>query len=608
MIGRLKPGVTEIEAKANLDVIASRLADAYPREARKTAVQLQPAMRWMYIPITPAVLAFISPILLLFVLVLVISCTNVANLLLARGIMRQPEIGVRLTLGASRGRMVRQLLTENLLLCALGGTAGLALAFWTMQLLRPLVLSYLPPDWGFLVRMWEFLKLAPDLRVLVCIIALVLIAGIAAGLAPALHASRANVISTLKAEGSAFGRPLTVSRLRNFLVIAQVAVCLVLLGVAAVFMRNMVRARNIDLGFQPKSVIEIGLGQETRPRDPTQWATWMRQNADKLKELPSVAGASAAMGSIIRPAQCIVKAESDAGGPTTLNNVSTVLITSGFLSTHQIPLRLGRGFDDQEVKQVAPLAIVSESLARRLWPDDNPIGKTIGIRDPTPDARFGTSAATGVTFRDHTVIGVTGNLQNDVWNREQWWVFVPLQAATGMMSVTVRLYSKSPMALPAVIAAAEKVGIRIVDTRPMAAWFDEKILPLLGLSALTGILGGLALLMASVGLYGVMAFAVNSRAREIGIRVALGATGRRVMALFIRQGLRSVGIGVAIGLVGCALFSLLLTKIEFGLGSTFDLPAFALSALLLASVAMFACWLPARRATKVDPMIALRCE
>ncbi|MEO5960567.1 MAG: ADOP family duplicated permease, partial [Opitutaceae bacterium] len=605
LVGRLKPGVTSREAKADLDVIAQRRAQVNAKGRVKTAVELKPALRFLYIPLNPMTLAVLSPVLLGFAMVLMIACTNVTNLLLARGVTRQQEIGVRLTLGASRGRIIRQLLTENLLLCILGAAAGLVLALWTLQMLRPLVLSFVPAEFAPLTETFEALKLGVDGRVIGCTAALATIAALAAGLAPAVHASRANLISTLKDEGSAFGRRLRHSGLRSFLIVSQVAVCLVLLSCCGLLVRSLWRVQDQALGFAPERVLDVEVSWPG-PRTAAVKRAWAREFATRVRALPGVAGVAFSQGGPLQGwggMQRAIKDPAARAANAPLREVNHCRVSAGFFETFKIELR-GRGFTPQEEADPhARVAVISEFIARQLWPGADALGRTIAVAE----------AANSDAYVEYRVVGVA----HDVGDRWEGWqgafAYLPLATSDGA-GMFLRLADGVVAPPPVIMDFAVEAGVTVEFNRRIAKRAQERLLPFQGMAALSGALGGLALLMAAAGLYGVMAFSVTQRTREIGIRMALGAQAANIVRLFLRQGMRLVAIGAAIGLGGTILALLAFTKFWFGFGgmeagneireAALDPIAYAAVTLLLATVALVACWLPARRATKFDPMVA----
>lgn len=611
LVGRLQPGLGSREAKADLDVIAQRRAQAAVKGTVKTAVELKPAMRFIYIPLNAMTLGLLSPVLLGFAMVLMIACTNVTNLLLARGVTRQQEIGVRLTLGASRGRIIRQLLTENLLLCFFGATAGLLLAVWTLQMLRPVMLSFMPAEFASLTEIGAALKLGIDHRVIGCTAALATIAALAAGLAPAVHASRANLISTLKDEGSAFGRRLSHSRLRSFLVVSQVAICLVLLSCCGLLVRTLWRVQGEALGFAPERVVDVEMPWSVA-RPAAAKMAWAREFATRVRALPGVESVALSQGGPMQGWGGMMRAIKDPavrGAYAPRTEVSHCCVSAAFFETFGIALR-GRSFTpEEEADPNARVAVISEFIARQFWPGADPLGHAIAVAE----------GAKSDSYVEYRVVGVA----HDVGNRWDGWVgafaYLPLgRGAAANSTLFLRLADGVPAPPPAMTDLAAEAGVKLEFSRRVALRSQERLLPVQAMAALSGALGGLALLLAAAGLYGVMAFSVTQRTREIGVRMALGAEVTNIVRLFLRQGMRLVAIGAAIGLGGTILALLALTKFWFGFGemevgnqireAALDPVAYVAVTLLLAMVALLACWLPARRATKVDPMVALRCE
>lgn len=610
LVGRMQASASLAQVKSDLELIARRRAQAEPHEGAKTSVELAPGLKWFDLPLTPETLAALAPVLLGFGLVLMIACTNVTNLLLARGVTRHQEIGVRLTLGANRGRVIRQLLTENFLLCGLGSVAGLALAMWTMQLARPLVLSFLPPDWAPLTEMWQVLWLGVDARVVACAAVLTLVATVAAGLAPALHATRTNLVSALKDEGSVFGRRLASSRLRNLLVVAQVAVCLMLLSCAGLLGRNFWRARSASLGFEARETLSVSFKPTALPTNPAARAVWMREATATLDALPGVAGATLAhggpfLGALRGTVRPMVGSSAGAERPLAYG-----LVAGNFFRTFGIPLQQGRAFTAADEAQGTSVAIVSETAARRFWPGENPLGKTLAIdRAEQTSRQPGTSPASAGQHGDYVVVGVVRDVRDGFWNPDRSFVYLPLAPdLAGGYELFLRPRDAAAGTVAAVAQAASRAGLPVELHRRLGVRLEEEILPFLALGALSAALGGLALLLAMIGLYGVMAFSVRQRTREIGIRIALGASAQRVVGLFLGEGMKLVALGLLVGSGASAALLLLLSRIWVALGSQFDVVALAGATLLLAAIAWLACWLSARPATRVEPIVALRCE
>lgn len=609
LVGRLKPGITEAQAKADLDPIMAARAKEFPGDEAKTSVRLERGLRFISFTRTPQGLAALGMLFLGFGLVLVIACTNVANLLLARGVSRQAEIGVRLTLGASRGRIVRQLLTENFLICGLGAILGLGLATWTLQLLLPLIVSRLPVDWALETRNLPFFDTTPDLRVFGFTALLTIGASLVAGLLPAWHSASTNLIAAVHNQGTAFGRRITPSRLRQILVISQVAVCLMLLSCAGVLARNFFVLKKVDVGFDAHAVFGVNLLPNAAIADRN---IAFRQAFDLVRTLPGVAASAVADTAPLleggaRPRIRAVNAATGTAG----DEVTASFITDGFFDTFRIPLRQGRTFREAELTAGSRVVIVSEALARRMWPGQNAVGQVLAVHEAPWSPRERPAPADA--FRECTVIGVARDVMISMMqarqdNRQLLYLPMLMENPLRRGQVFIRARSDSPAALAEIVRMAEAGGLGLQFTGRHSEYIAQFVLPFYGLSVLSGALGVLALSMAAVGLYGLMTFSVSQRVREIGIRMALGATAERVVALFVRQGLRLVALGLAFGLIGGGLCALALSKIFFGFINAFDPAAFGAVTGLFALIAWFACWLPARRATKVDPMIALRAE
>jgi macrolide transport system ATP-binding/permease protein len=601
LIGRLKPDVTEAQAKADLDLIAGQWSVEFPTEDAKVSVQLERGLRFLPLMPNAGAARFIGFVVFSFGLVLVIACTNVANLLLARGISRQAEIGVRLMLGASRGRIVRQLLTENLLLCGLGAVLGLALAVWTLQILLPVIVSRLPVEWALEARQLAFFETTPDARVLGFTALLTVGAALTAGLFPAWHASGAGLFVVMRNGGSAFG--LTPSRLRHLLVIGQVAISLTLLSCAGVLGRNLLAQRQAEVGFDAHAVFEVALRSSTVMADR---GAAFRQAIEAVQDLPGVAAIAVASPAPfqfytqtqVRPASA---APDDKG-----ERVLASFISEGFFDTFRIPVQRGRTFRDPDLHVDSRAVMVSETLARQLWPGQEPVGQTLAVSE-TSWATRERPAPIGA-FRECEVIGVARDIKMEVAEGRPQLVYLPFPREHSDAPVFVRPHVISAAALTEIERAANVAGVELHVGRRHSFWVEFFMLPYYALAVVSAALGGLALLMASVGLYGLMSFAVHQRVTEIGVRMALGATTREVVALFIRQGMGLVAIGLALGLIGSGLFLLALSRVLHGFVDAFDPVAFGVVTLLFGLIALFACWLPSRRVAKVDPMVALRAE
>ncbi len=603
LIGRLKPGITEVQAKADLDLIASVRAAEFPGDNAKLSVYLERGLRFLNLTKTPEGTRVVGLVLFSFALVLMVACTNVANLLLARGVSRRAEIGIRLSLGASRGRIVRQLLTENLLLCGLGAVLGLGLAVWTLQLLLRVVVSRLPVEWAMETRHLAFFAATPDLRVLGFTGLLTVGATLVVGLLPAWHASGANLYANARRDGSAVG--LTPSRLRPLLVIGQVAVSLTLLSCAGVLVRNLLDRQKAEVGFAADAVFDVDLRPTAANADRN---AAFRQALETVRAIPGVAASAAASAAPfhgyrltrIRP----VGATAGAAG----ESVRTSSVSDGFFDAFGIPLQRGRTFRDVELHSASRAVVVSESLARQMWPGQDPVGRTLGVSEESWASRE--RPAPQEAYRECEVIGVVRDTMMHSMrdgNRQMLYLPFPHNTSDGAFVFVRPRYVSAP-ALIEIVRAARAGGVELQFGRRHSFWVDFFAMPFYAFAVAGASLGALALGMASVGLHGLMSFAVNQRVREIGVRMALGATTRGVVTLFVRQGMRLVAVGLALGLVGSAIFTLAMSRILHGFLDTIDPLAFGGVTLLFAGIALFACWLPARRATRIDPVVALRAE
>jgi predicted permease len=619
LIGRMRAGVRPMQASADLSVIAERLAQLYPQERRAAWVDVTPGMRLTDITMNPQFTLAMSPVLIGFALVLVIACLNVANLLLARGIARQHEIGVRLVLGAGRGRLVRQLFVENLLLCVLGAGAALLFAVWALQALKPLVMTMLSGEVEAR-NVLAAIDIKLDRRIVGFGALLAVVAGLAAGLMPALHSVRRDGVFALKGDGSAFGRRLTPSRLRSLLLVGQVAVCLTMLAASGIMTGKLLQVRRGEAGFSTDKVYQVRPGSFA-PAGTT-WFSDPLGAVETLRTLPGVTSACLVGATPLRKpggnvSSGLVKV---AGGNP--DKIFYNRISAGFFETYGVPLHRGQGFTPREISLGSPVVIVSEGAAKRLWPGREAVGQFLSV-DATMLDRAGPGAAKpNQVYRDFEVVGVARDIKSN-WGGSKLendadgegpepllWFPLPAKGATGSIFVQLRVDSTETMR--AVERAAEEAGVPIQFQERLAAIVDHGLTPFRAFAGLSAALSGLALVLATVGLYGVMSFGVNQRVREIGVRLALGATGARVIGLFVRQGMKLVAWGTAFGLAGGAAFAVLLTKALPGARFVSDLTycceVFAVVTLFLGTVALVACWLPARRAAKVDPMVALRAE
>ncbi len=605
LTGRLKTGVGVAQAQAEMNVITRELASSYPDPQRKASVSITSGAT--FLQLDDELKMLVPPVLTAVGLVLLIACVNVTNMLLARAAGRQREIAVRLALGAGRARLVRQLLTESVLLGAMSGAAGLLLAVWAIRLIYSLFLARLPVPSAMLEQI--SLDLSPDYRVYSFVLLASLLAGIAAGLAPALQSSRPNLSKALKNEGSTFGAQLSHSRLRNALIVGQIAVCLTLLIAAGLLTRNLQKVQIIETGLVTKNTFTLELSAQGI--EPSRANELYNRLAERLRALPGVksVGRTQRRPFAGRQTTPITIAGQQQFADQSLQ-ANYNFVSANYFQTLGLRITRGRGFSAQEEQANAPVVVISESTARRFWPQENPIGQHIGIgaavRQATTDGK--------ANFPQYEIIGLTNDTrQGLIWRPDETWLYLPMPTARPDASnAGQHLIVSTESDVRAVMRASQKeaaaldpglfVLIRLVDDA-----LDAQMIPFQYVALLAGALGLLALALASIGLYGVMAFIISQRTREIGIRMSLGAQRRDVITLFLRQGGKLIAIGVLIGLGGGVAISGLLAIALVDI-SQFDPLAFGVAAAFMIGVALLACWLPARRATKVDPLIALRCE
>ena len=606
LLGRLKTGVARGKAQADLSMIAQQLAQHHPGETRKTGVVAKSGAS--FVSFDAKLLSLIVPLLLAFGLVLLIACVNVTNLLLARAAARQKEIGVRLALGASRRRVIRQLLTESVMLSAFGGLAGLLAASWTLRALYPVLLEHLP-------EFPAFLNLELDYRIFGFTLLVALIAGVAAGLAPALQASRPDLTSALKDEGSTLGQHLSHSRLRNGLIVMQIAMSLALLIGTGLLLRNLQKVRMIDVGFEAQNLLSVAVNLNAAgERSAQQREELRRQLAERLRTISSVKSVSQAFrqpSSGQLPSTTITIAGQVAPDDHPLG-ASYNFVSPGHFETLGIRIVRGRSFTDQEANSNTPVLVVSEATAQKFWPGLDAVGQRIGIAagfgpDTDNEAR---STRNTTLFPSFEVIGIARDTRSGwVYEKDATYLYIPLGPHNHLGSyLLVSVEGDAQGVMAAVRNEAEAIDPRLsAVVQRTADHLYEHMAPFRGMAVIAGALGALALLLASIGLYGVMSFVVTQRTHEIGVRVALGAQGRDVVRLFLKEGLRLTVIGLAAGLAGGIGISRLLAAVLVDL-SPLDPLAFGGVSLFLALVALLACWIPARRAARVEPLMALRCE
>jgi putative ABC transport system permease protein len=593
---RVNPGKTVAEAQAELAQLQDHLRAA-EGPGPNTFISVAPAFsagKTKSFWITMATALGASG------LVLLIACSNIANMLLGRGAGRASEIGVRLAVGASRRRVIRLLLTESFLLAVAGGAAAMLFARWSVELLFPWVFAR--SDGRDFAK--TALSLSLDWRVLVFAMSLSLLSGVAFGLVPALRATRPDLVAVINTGHAAVGGRIARSRLRNGLVVAQVALCFVLLIPAGLLLRALTKALASDRGYEPKKLLVVEYRRELSGNGAPDARTFRRQLLSRLAALPGVQSVcpQSDFGGLVK---IILPDEQGIAGKQ-FEHVPFQWVTAEYLDTIGTPLILGRGFTVEEVESKIPVIIVSQSTAHNLWPGDNPIDKTMRVEGRLNDGNV------GVIMSKARVIGVARD--NQVYlagHIPPLFFYAPqppfideyrqLLARTARDAAGVRELARKE-------ALAQEPGLRL-SVGTMEAVFGEasNINSARIASELAIALGGLALLLATIGLYGVMAFSVAQRTREIGVRMALGAQASQVQMQVIAQGMRLVLIGVLIGVPISMAVSRVMKSMLFGLSAR-DPATYVGAVTLLVIAGLMACWMPARRAARVDPMIALRRE
>ncbi|MGB7921790.1 MAG: ABC transporter permease, partial [Pyrinomonadaceae bacterium] len=520
-------------------------------------------------------------------------CANVANLSLARGATRGKEIAIRVALGASRARVVRQLLTESVLLAVMGGVLGLLLAVWGVDML----VSLSPED---LPRVKE---VSIDPRVLSFTLLISVLTGIVFGLAPALSAiSRGDLNETLKEGGRNTGAATGHNRMRSLLVVAEVALSLVLLVGAGLLIKSFLRLSQVETGFNATSVMTMRLGlQQAKYADATKRAAFYQQLLERARSLPGVEAAGVISELPLSGQnndtyfQIEGRPPAAPGSDDRLANIRTA--SPDYFRAMGIPLVKGRFFTDGDRDGAPRATIISESFARYFFPNEDPLGQrlTIDIGEPF----------------NAEIVGVVGNIRHSSLDTEPWREMYTNIAQTPRGSVNLVLRTKSD---PAMVTSAVKSEVQALD-RDLPIYSPKTMEQRVSESAaaprfrtlLLALFAALALVLAAVGIYGVISYTVTQRTHEIGIRMALGAGRRDILRLVVGRGIILTLIGVAIGLLGAFLLTRVMATLLFGVSAT-DPLTYAVVSLLLIAVALLACYVPARKAMKVDPMIALRYE
>ncbi len=594
ILGKLKPGVSVAQAQAEMDTITARLRRDYPESYPPNG-----GLTFGIVPLLEQVVGDVRRALLVLLIsvgfVLLIACANVANLLLSRAVARQQEIAIRAALGASRGRIIRQLLTESSLLSLCGGALGVIFCFWSVKWIHVLGTKSIP----------RLADVGIDGRVLLFTLVLCIFAGIFFGLAPALRVSRIDLNSTLKDAGRGSAGTSAVwgrgNNLRRLLVISELALSVVLLIGAGLLIRSFARLQDVAPGFNPKNVLtfELALNGHRYGDKQTIESTY-RQLWPALEQIPGVTSAGGITALPLSQAfawtPITVESRTPLPGEKFLN-ADARIVGGRYFQSMEIPLRSGRFFSERDVPGKTPVVIIDEFMADQLWPGQEAVGKRIHMVEAEEPWL--------------TVVGVVERVKHESLDSDPRIAFYLAQTQYPVRAMTLVLRSRGePLALP----PAVKKALRSIDpdlpmysVRTMSERVAESLARRRFSMLLLGLFAGFALALATIGIYGVMAYLVSQGTREIGIRMALGATEREILRLVVFQGMTLALSGVAIGLVAALIFTRLMRSLLFSINAS-DPATFCAISGLLTVVALLATYVPAKRAARVDPILCLRAE
>jgi predicted permease len=588
--GRLKDGVSIASAEASLKTIASGLENAFPRDNAGRSVALTPLAEAAVGVNQRSQLTLAGGLMMGIVgLVLLIACVNLANLLLAQAASREKEIGVRAAMGASRGRVIQQLLTESLVLAFLSALAGLVIAFAG----RSILWSFRPP----FIRDSD-LDLGFDSHVLLFTLSVALLTAVLIGVIPALKAARPNLIEVLKVGGRGNTVGWANSPFRSMLVVTEIALALVALVGAGLFVRSMQNAQRIDPGFESTKLFMFAFDLGALHYDEGHGQQFFRTAIERAKASPGVESATIADAPPLIPAfsrTIFPEGQDEASGfRGTLTQVNDVAPT--FFETLRIPLVAGREFNDSDRAGTRQVVIANEAMAKHFWPNENALGK-----------RFHFHGDPGL----REIVGVVRNtVENNIGEEPQPVAYLPLTQNYSPAAIMLVRTSGRPEAMIASVRSQVQQldsNLALTNVQTIGELLSQGLwAPRMG-AALLAVFGGLALVLAIIGVYGVLSYSVNQQTREIGIRMAMGAQTGRVLRLVVGQGMRLAGAGLILGLIVAFAAMRVLGSLLFGV-SAHDPLTFVGVSVVLALAAILACYIPARRATKVDPIIALRYE
>jgi putative ABC transport system permease protein len=583
-VGRLRPGATLEQAQAEMDVVAAQVSQQYP-ETKEWGIRL---VDFYHFFVNPQLRTGLLVLLCAVGCVLLIAAANVANLLLARAASRQKEIAIRTAIGASHGRLLRQLLVESLVLSSIGGAVGLLAALWGVDAINAVMpANLLPvPDVGI------------DSTVLLFAVVLTVVTGLLFGIAPAFHAAKTDLNEVLKqvTRASSGARP----RLRNGLAAVELALATILLIGAGLLSQSLLRLQHVSLGFRSDRLLtfQISLPRTKYPIDKS--TVFYRTLLESLRATPGVRAAAASSG-IPFGNGAYTQTPIATTGPSPLPPETAIptdwrVVTPGFFQAMNIPVLRGRDFTDADAPAGAPLVvIVSQTTAKRFWADADPIGHSLHRQSDLA--------------RQYTVVGVVGDVRQAALSQESPAIYYPSLGLVGSMGVVVRTDPPPTSLLPVVRQKVHDLdpGLPMSSVRTMDEWVSNNAAQPRLNAILLAVFAGVAMLIAAIGIYGVLAYSVNQRTREIGLRMALGAPRGRVLRLIIREGMVVGAIGIGAGIVGALAFSRVLASLVFDVPVR-DPLTYLVVAFTLTIVAFAACVIPARKASRVDPMVALRCD
>ena len=588
-IARLKPGVSMSQAQAEMTLLGQRLEKEHPLTNKGRGIHLASITRDTLGNSSRALWIIFGAVSF----VLLVACANVANLLLARGTARQKEITIRSAIGAARSHLIRQFLTESLLLSLFGGVLGLLIAIWGTATLEQIGSKINPMFNGFRI----------NLRVLAFTFGVTLLTGLIFGIAPALQMSRPKLNESLKESGRGAGGAATGNRLRGALVVTEIAMTLVLLVAAGLLIRTVVGLSGVDKGFNSRNVLTMNIGLPgLKYPQPENYISFYKQAMERISAVPGVRAAG--LTSVLPLSDnfdgrgLVVEDHPKPAGEEI--SVDLYVVNPGYLSAMEIPLRHGRAITDQDTADTEKIALINKTMADQLWPNQDPVGKRI---------KFPGSEKRPQPWR--TIVGVVSDVsQYALDQKPPMQMYLPHeQFPTSFNSIVVKTDNNPAPAIAGVRNAILSVDKdqAVYNVATLAELQSNSILLRTFFMMLLVVFAVLALILATVGIYGVTAYSVTQRTQEIGIRMALGAGALDVLKLILRSGMTLTAIGVVIGLAAAFALTRLMSILLFGVQPT-DASTFAIVSAALIAAALLACYIPARRATRVDPLVALRYE